>query len=99
MTDLIDYAAPMIRIEKLLKDMHNLLLAHQMDAAMEMGLQITAESRMLCHVLTLMKEDQNALRKQTQTVQERVQATTGTKRSAKANGAATSAAGIGRQGR
>ena len=98
MTELIDYARPMIRIEQMLKEMHNLLLAQRMDEAYEISLQTVAETRMLCHVLTLMKEQQDALRKQTQAVQERVPAAASAKRSSKTNGAAAGAAGVGRQG-
>jgi ethanolamine utilization cobalamin adenosyltransferase len=35
-TTLIDYAAPMMRIETLLKDMHNLLLDNKFDEAIEL---------------------------------------------------------------
>lgn len=97
MNDLIDYARPMIRIEQMLKEMHNLLLAQRMDEAGEVGIYIVAEARLLCHTLTLMKEQQDALREQTQAVQKRVPAAASAKRSSKANGAATSAAGFGRQ--
>ena len=31
MTELIDYAAPMMRIERLLKDLHNLLLDNKFE--------------------------------------------------------------------
>jgi hypothetical protein len=56
-TVLIDYAAPMMRIERLLKEMHNLLLDNKFEEAMEVSLLLTTESRMLQHTLVLMKEE------------------------------------------
>jgi hypothetical protein len=53
---LVDYAAPMMRIEKLLKDMHNLLLDNKFDEAAELGFLITTESRLLNHTLVIMKD-------------------------------------------
>lgn len=53
---LIDYAAPMMRIEKMLKDLHNLLLDNKFDEALELSPQITTEARMLHQTLQLMKE-------------------------------------------
>jgi hypothetical protein len=53
---LVDYAAPMMRIERLLKDMHNLLLENKFGEAIELSSVITAETRMLHHTLVLMKE-------------------------------------------
>jgi len=57
MTDLIDYAAPMMRIETLLTDMHNLLLDNKFDQAIELSPVITTEARLLQHILILMKEN------------------------------------------
>ena len=57
MTELIDYAAPMMRIETLLKDMHNLLLDNKFDQAIELSPVITTEARLLQHTLILMKEN------------------------------------------
>lgn len=57
-SNLIDYAAPMMRIERLLKDMHNLLLDNKFEEAIELNLLLVAESRLLQHTLVLMKEKQ-----------------------------------------
>jgi hypothetical protein len=57
-TTLIDYAAPMMRIEKLLKDLHNLLLDNKFDEAIELSPVITTEAKLLQHTLVLMKENQ-----------------------------------------
>lgn len=57
-TTLIDYAAPMMRLERLLKDLHNLLLDNKFDEAIELSPVITAEAKMLQNTLVLMKENQ-----------------------------------------
>ena len=69
---MIDYAAPMMRIENLLKEMHNNLLERDLDGACEMSLILIAECRVLQNTLLIMKEKQNALRQQAPTLQERV---------------------------
>lgn len=58
MTELIDYAAPMMRIERLLKDLHNLLLDNKFDEAIELSPVITTEAKLLHNTLVLMKEKQ-----------------------------------------
>jgi hypothetical protein len=68
MTTLIDYAMPMMRIEKLLKDMHNNLLEHNFTDAQTDTLAVIVEARILYTTLTLMKEKHYALRKQTSPV-------------------------------
>lgn len=57
MTDLIDYAAPMMRIERLLKDLHNLLLDNKFDEAIELSPVITTEAKLLHNTLVLMREN------------------------------------------
>jgi hypothetical protein len=56
MTELIDYAAPMMRLERLLKDLHNLLLDNKFDEAIELSPVITTEAKLLHNTLILMKE-------------------------------------------
>ena len=70
----IDYAAPMMRIETLLKDMHNSLLEKNIDEASEQAVLLLVECRVLQNTLTIMreKEELHALRKQAPTLQERV---------------------------
>jgi hypothetical protein len=72
MTTLIDYAAPMMRIESLLKEMHNKLLDRDMTTTSELCLVLIAEARVLQNTLVIMKEKDDALRKQTTTLQERI---------------------------
>jgi hypothetical protein len=57
MTELIDYAAPMMRIERLLKDLHNLLLDNKFDEAIELSPVITTEAKLLHNTLVLMREN------------------------------------------
>lgn len=51
-----DYALPMMRIEKMLRDLHNLLLKKKYDDSLELSTKITAESRLLTQTLKLMDE-------------------------------------------
>ena len=76
---MIDYAAPMMRIEKLLKDMHNDLLDGNMALAQERATTLLVESKILKNTLVLMeeKEIKHALRQQAETLQEGVSATEG----------------------
>jgi hypothetical protein len=77
MSELIDYAMPMMRIEIILKKMHNALLDDRLAVAQELSVDLTAETRVLRNTLILMKDKQDALRQQTKTVQEGIPATVG----------------------
>lgn len=68
MSTIIDYAMPMTRIEKLLKEMHNELLERNFTDASIDALALIAEARILYNTIVLMKEQQDALRKQTPSV-------------------------------
>jgi len=74
MSTVIDYAAPMLRIENLLKEMHNSLLEKDMIAAHHQSLTLVVEARVLSNTLVIMqeKENEHALRQQAPTLQERV---------------------------
>jgi hypothetical protein len=61
--DLVDYAFPMMRVEKCLQDMHNDLLLNDFDTASDKALVLVAESSILLNVILLMKEKRNAIRK------------------------------------
>ena len=76
---MIDYAAPMMRIEKLLKDMHNDLLDHEMDAAQQKAITLITETKLLLNTLVIMqeKDKEHAIRQQAPTLQEGVSATEG----------------------
>lgn len=90
MTDITDYAMPMMKIENILRRMHNHLLDHEMLQAQELSIQLVAESRVLYHTLILMKEQEDALRQQTTPIQKRIPATSGAGRATYTNGAAKS---------
>ena len=68
MSTIIDYAMPMMRIKKLLKEMHNDLLHKDFERAQESALMLITDARLLYNTITLMKEQQSALRKQTPSV-------------------------------
>ena len=72
MSTVIDYAAPMMRIENIMKEMHNSLLEKDMSAAHHQALILIVEARVLCNTLVLMqeKESEHALRQQAPTLQE-----------------------------
>ena len=74
MSTVIDYAAPMMRIENIMKEMHNSLLEKDMIAAHHQALILVVEARVLCNTLVIMqeKENEHALRQQAPTLQERV---------------------------
>lgn len=74
--EIIDYAMPMMNIEKFLKDTHNYLLNGQIELAQEKCVHLVAETRILSNTLKIMKEKENALRKQTPSLQEGISATT-----------------------
>ena len=76
---MIDYAAPMMRIEKLLKDMHNDLLDREMDAAQQKAITLVTETKLLLNTLVIMqeKDKEHAVRQQAPTLQEGVSATEG----------------------
>ena len=74
MTAVVDYAAPMMRIENIMKEMHNSLLDKNITAAHHQSLMLVVEARVLSNTLILMqeKETEHALRQQAPTLQERV---------------------------
>lgn len=74
MSTVIDYAEPMMRIENILKEMHNSLLDKNMVNAQHQALVLIVEARVLHNTLVIMqeKEAQHALRQQAPTLQERV---------------------------
>jgi hypothetical protein len=77
--EVIDYAMPMMNIEKFLKDTHNYLLNGQMELAQDKCTSLMAEARILSNTLKLMKEKDDALRQQTTPLQEGIPATAGTR--------------------
>jgi hypothetical protein len=72
MSELIDYAHPMMMAEKHLKVAHDFLLSKQEEAAIEELYKAVVEVRMAIHSITHTKEQVNAIREQTAPVQARV---------------------------
>lgn len=55
--DIIDYAMPLMKIERFAKEIHDLCLHHKYEDAREQTLHLLAEARVLQHTLTIMKEN------------------------------------------
>jgi hypothetical protein len=88
---LIDYAYPCMMAESALKRLHDAMLLKKYDEAMEAAIDAMVEVRMTMNAIRHMKEQTNAVRHQTETVQERVPTAISAGRARKSNGAATSA--------
>lgn len=58
--DLIDYALPLIKIERLAKDIHDLCLEQRYEEARINAQLLCVEGRMLQHTLQLMDEQQRS---------------------------------------
>jgi hypothetical protein len=97
MSELIDYAMPMMRIENILKKMHNALLDDRLAVAQQLSVDLMTETRLLRNTLILMKDKQDAVRKQTKTVQEGIPATAGSGGAREPHGSSAGAALNGRQ--
>jgi hypothetical protein len=54
--EVIDYAMPMMKIEKLLRKAHDLCLEHRYAEAREVALHIGTEARILQHTLSNMED-------------------------------------------
>jgi hypothetical protein len=55
--DITDYAMPLMKIERFTKEIHDLCLEHRYEEAREEALRLGAETRVLQHTLTIMKEN------------------------------------------
>lgn len=65
---MIDYAYPCMMAEKALKELHDAMLNQDYAKAMKAGMDAMVEVRMTMNAINHMKEQQNALRQQAQTV-------------------------------
>jgi hypothetical protein len=68
MNVLIDYAAPMLATETNMKKAHDALLANDYDLAIESMLEAVVDAKMTLNAIQHMKDLNNALRKQAETV-------------------------------
>lgn len=64
----VDYAYPMMMAEKALKEAHNHLLNKEYDEAIEVMLTAITETKLTLTAIKHMKEQDDALRKQTEAV-------------------------------
>lgn len=55
--DIIDYAMPLMKIERLAKEIHDLCLEQRYEDAREGALHLGTEARVLQHTLTIMQEN------------------------------------------
>lgn len=65
---LIDYAAPMLATETNMKKAHDALLANDYDLALQHMLEAVVDAKMTLNAIQHMKDLNNALRQQTETV-------------------------------
>jgi hypothetical protein len=65
---LTDYARPCMMAETALKNLHLATLERDYEAAIQHGIEALTEVRLTVQNLKLMKEQEDALRNQTQTV-------------------------------
>jgi len=56
--EIVDYAMPMMKIEKLMRRIHDLCLQHKYADAEALCAELTAESRILSASLAIMQENQ-----------------------------------------
>jgi hypothetical protein len=58
-TDLNDYAMPLMNIERMAKQIHDLCLENKFDEARQKAQLLSVEGRVLQHVLTIMHEQES----------------------------------------
>ena len=66
--DLNDYALPLMRIERLAKEAHDLCLEHRYEEAQAVAQLLCVEARMLQHTLRIIEEKEIARNANTKTV-------------------------------
>lgn len=65
---MIDYAYPTMMAENALAKLHNLMLEKKYDEAIEAGIEALVETKLAVNAIKHMKEQSDALRKQTETL-------------------------------
>ena len=88
---MIDYSEPYIAAKKLLQDVHDAMLEQDYDSALSAAQGALIEVRMIHIAILDARDRQDALRKQTKALQERVPATEGTGGTPEPDGASASA--------
>jgi hypothetical protein len=92
---MIDYSEPYLAARKFLQDVHDAMLEQDYDGATSAAQGALVEVRMIHVAILDARDQQNALRKQTEALQKRVPATEGTGGTPEPDGASTSAAQAG----
>lgn len=54
--DIIDYAMPLLNIESMAREIHDLCLEHKYGEAQDVARRLNAETRVLVHTLHIMEE-------------------------------------------
>lgn len=74
---MIDYSEPYLAAKKLLQDVHDAMLEQDYDGALSAVFHALVEVRMIYFAILDARDQQNALRKQTETLQKGVSTTEG----------------------
>lgn len=61
-SDLTDYAMPLMQIERMAKQIHDLCLEHRYEEARLLTQHLCVEGRLLQHILQLMGEQEKGVR-------------------------------------
>ena len=88
---MIDYSEPYLAAKKLLQDVHDAMLEQDYDGALSAAFHALVEVRMIHVAILDARDQQNALRKQTETLQKGVPATEGAGGTPEPDGASASA--------
>jgi len=88
---IIDYSEPHIAAKKFLQDVHDAMLEQDYDGAISAAQGALIEVRMINIAILDARNQQDALRKQTEALQKRVPATEGTGGTPEPDGASASA--------
>jgi hypothetical protein len=88
---MIDYSEPYLAAKKFLHDVHDAMLEQDYDGALSAAQGALVEVRMIHVAILDARDQQDALRKQTKALQERVPATEGTGGTPEPDGASASA--------
>lgn len=54
--EIVDYAMPLIKIERFAKEIHSMCLEHRYEEARQEAMLLGVEARLLQHTLSIMKE-------------------------------------------
>ena len=87
---MIDYSEPYLAAKKFLQDVHDAMLEQDYDGALSAAFHALVEARMIHVAILDARDQQDALRKQTEALQKRVPATEGAGGTPEPDGASAS---------